>query len=44
MKAQDSDLPTFQMRASYPTIYLPLGRSASRSFCSGARKEDAICR
>jgi hypothetical protein len=29
VKAQDSDLPTFQMRASYPTNYLPLGRSAS---------------
>ena len=27
--AGHSYLPTFQMRASYPTNYLPLGRSAS---------------
>jgi membrane protease YdiL (CAAX protease family) len=29
VKAQDRYLPSFQMRASYPTNYLPLGRSAS---------------
>jgi hypothetical protein len=29
VKAQDRYLPTFQMRASYPTDSLPLGRSAS---------------
>ena len=29
VKVQDRYLSTFQMRASYPTNYLPLGRSAS---------------
>jgi hypothetical protein len=29
VKAQDSYLPTFQIRASYATDYLPLGRSPS---------------
>jgi hypothetical protein len=29
VKAQDSYLSSSQMRASYPTNYLPLGRNAS---------------